>query len=283
LSWRNHTAFWAAIGIVVTFVLAGVVVVVLRQTGDPTAVSDNAPLIAAVIALGGVGTTQMVSIALEGRRTREARELEDGRTREGRELEDQRAREGRELEAQRANEAALRNYFEDVGKLLIEKPLRQTSPGDDLSTVVRAQTLSVLEGLDPERKRILLQFLYESGLINKEKPVVDLLMANLRMANLGGAFLNRADLSGTYLSGSNLHFANLNGADLSGANLRNANLSGAYLARADLHNAYLGAANLSGASLTEADLSDIKELTDEQIHQAKSLKGAIMPDGSKHP
>jgi uncharacterized protein YjbI with pentapeptide repeats len=45
----------------------------------------------------------------------------------------------------------------------------------------------------------------------------------------------------------------------------------------------LGAANLSGASLTEADLSDIKELTDEQIHQAKSLKGAIMPDGSKHP
>jgi hypothetical protein len=272
LNWRNHPAFWAAIGIVVTFVLAGVVVVVLRQTGDPTAVSDNAPLIAAVIALGGVGTTQMVSIALEGRRTREARELEDGRT-----------RGGRELEAQRANEAALRNYFEDVGKLLIEKPLRQTSPGDDLSTVVRAQTLSVLEGLDPERKRILLQFLYESGLISKEKPVVDLLMANLRMANLRGAFLNGADLSGTYLSGANLHFANLNGADLSGANLRNANLSGAYLARADLHNAYLGAANLSGASLTEADLSDIKELTDEQIHQAKSLKGATMPDGSKHP
>jgi hypothetical protein len=109
----------------VTIVLTVGVVIALLRTGDAKAVSDNAPLIAAVIALGGVGTTQMVSIALEGRRTREARELE----------------------AQRANEAALRNYFEDVGKLLIEKPLRQTSPGDDLSTVVRAQTLSVLEGL----------------------------------------------------------------------------------------------------------------------------------------
>jgi hypothetical protein len=39
-----------------------------------------------------------------------------------------------------------------------------------LSTVVRAQTLSVLEGLDPDRKRILLRFLYESGLIRKDKP-----------------------------------------------------------------------------------------------------------------
>jgi uncharacterized protein YjbI with pentapeptide repeats len=56
-------------------------------------------------------------------------------------------------------------------------------------------------------------------------------------------------------------------------------LSGAYLARADLHNAYLGGANLSGASLTEAGLSDIKELTDKQIHQAISLKGVVMPDG----
>jgi hypothetical protein len=50
------------------------------------------------------------------------------------------------------------NYFEQTGKLLIDQPLRRASPGDNLGTVARAQTLTVLERLDPDRKRILLQF-----------------------------------------------------------------------------------------------------------------------------
>jgi len=133
----------------------------------------------------------MVSIALEDQRTQEARTLEDRRT-----------QEARDLEAQRAGEAALQNYFEDVGKLLIEQPLLRASPGDKLSTVVRAQTLSMLEGLDPDRKRILLVFLYESGLIYEYRLVVRLAAANLRGANLSGA-----DLSGANLSGANLSSA----------------------------------------------------------------------------
>jgi hypothetical protein len=128
-----------AIGVAATLVLALMVVLTLLLTGGAKAVSDNAVFIGALVALGGVFTAQMVSIALEDRRTQEAR---------------------------------LQNYFETVGELLIEKPLRRASPGDHLSTVVRAQTLSVLEGLDPDRKRILLRFLYESGLIHKDEPVV---------------------------------------------------------------------------------------------------------------
>lgn len=62
--------------------------------------------------------------------------------------------------------------------------MRRASPGDNLGTVVRAQTLAVLEGLDFVRKRILLQFLYESGLIRKDKPVVSLVAANLSRADL---------------------------------------------------------------------------------------------------
>jgi hypothetical protein len=38
--------------------------------------------------------------------------------------------------------------------------------------------------LDFDRKRILLQFLYESGLIRKDKPVVSLVAANLSRADL---------------------------------------------------------------------------------------------------
>jgi Pentapeptide repeats (8 copies) len=220
-----------AIGIAATLVLAVAVVMVLLRTGGANAISDNAALIGALVALGGVFTAQMVGIALEDRRTQEARALEDRRT-----------QEARDLEARRAGEAALQNYFEDVGELLIEKPLRRASPGDNLSTVVRAQTLSVLEGLDPDRKGILLSFLYESGLIYERKLVVRLVAANLKDATLSGA-------------------------DLGGANLREANLTEAILFR---------------TYLREADLTDAVGLTDEQIAAAKSLDDATMPNGQKY-
>jgi Pentapeptide repeats (8 copies) len=172
-------AVLATIGVVGTIVLAVGVVIALLRTGNDKAVSDNAPLIAAVIALGGVVTAQMISIALDDRRTQEARDLE----------------------AQRAREAALQSYFEDVGELLIEKSLHRANPSDNLSTVVRAQTLSVVEGLDPDRKRILLLFLYESGLICRDKPVVSLAAANLSNATLSEADLRLATLNGTDLNG----------------------------------------------------------------------------------
>jgi uncharacterized protein YjbI with pentapeptide repeats len=300
-----------AIGVVVTVVLAVVTVMALLLTGDAKAVADNAPLIAVVIALGGVGTAQMVSIALENQRSRETRALEDRRT-----------QAARDLEAQRAREAALQNYFKDVGELLIEKRLRRASPGDHLSTVVRAQTLSVLEGLDPDRKRILLLFLYESGLIHKDRPVVSLEAANLSGANLRGAFLRRvflrrANLSGANLGGAFLRAANLNRANLHRANLSGTNLSGANLIGADLHRANLIRADLVGANVVDADLiganliganlieanlvgdliganlidADLSDadlrgavgITKEELErQAFSLEGATMPDGSKH-
>ena len=53
--------------------------------------------------------------------------------------------------------------------------------------------------------------------------------ANLRGANLRGAYLSGANLRDANLSGANLSDANLSGADLSGANLRGADLSGADL------------------------------------------------------
>src|SRR5215207_5223511 len=62
-------AVLAAIGVVATLVLALLVIVILQLRGDANAVSDNAAVIGALLALGGVGTAQMVSIALDQRRT----------------------------------------------------------------------------------------------------------------------------------------------------------------------------------------------------------------------
>ena len=73
--------------------------------------------------------------------------------------------------------------------------------------------------------------------------------ADLRGADLGGAYLRGADLRGADLGGAYLGGANLYGADLYGADLRGADLGGANLRGADLRGADLGGANLRGADL----------------------------------
>jgi len=94
--------------------------------------------------------------------------------------------------------------------------------------------------------------------------------ANLRGADLGGAYLEGAnlrgaDLEGAYLEGADLRGADLEGAylggaNLGGANLRGAYLRGAYLGGADLGYSYLRGAYLEGADLEGADLRDAKKV-----------------------
>jgi uncharacterized protein YjbI with pentapeptide repeats len=66
--------------------------------------------------------------------------------------------------------------------------------------------------------------------------------------------------------------------------LRNANLIKANLSIADLREADLSNAILIEADLSRANLEGVTGITIEELEkQAKSLKGATMPDGSIHP
>ncbi len=135
--------------------------------------------------------------------------------------------------------------------------------------------------------------------------------ANLQQADLSGSDLTDIDFRGTYLAGAHLEEAKLEraelqGADLSGAFLEGADLSGADLSNVDLSNAEglwepgtylwkrgaglndadLSNANLSGADLSNANLSGANlkgaDVTEEQLAECASLKGAIMPNGQKY-
>jgi hypothetical protein len=228
-----------AIGIGATLVItAAVVVVLLLFGGGAKAVSDNAALIGALIALGGVFTTQMVNSALETQRAEAARKTEH-------------AQRERELEVggQRAQDDAVQAYLDQMTNLLLDKdsPLRQSKEEDEVRTLARARTLTVLSRLDGTRKGNVVQFLYESHLITKEQDLV---------------YLMHADLSGAILSEANLKRANLSITDLSGTNLSEADLSGADLSVADLSGAILTEANLTGANLTEATMPDGQKYED---------------------
>jgi uncharacterized protein YjbI with pentapeptide repeats len=223
----------------------------------------------------------------------------------------------------RAQDEALQAYLNQMSEMLLPSSkdlpsLYKAHPGDRLSSVARARTLTVLLRLGDDGKAQVVQFLYESGLIARDHPILALNWANLRGvalintnlsgANLSGANLYRAILSGSLrkadLSGAILDQAYLQGVDLSGANLGPRQLSeaelrwararGHYLpghsrlVEADLRGADLSGAILSGALLESADLryanlTGVVGVTPDKLAELTSLlEGATMPNGQKY-
>ena len=198
--------------------------------------------------------------------------------------------------AQRTRENALQMYFDRMSTLLLDRNLKTSGRKDEVRSLARARTLTVLSQLDGRRKGYLIRFLYEAGLISVDKPVLTLgggILGEsaldetvLSRADLTDALLSRVFLSGSYLTRvhlirADLHRANLDKANLIGADLREANLSGASLKGAKLASADLRGARLTGANLQTANLRSAK-ISAEQLSSAASLVGAILPDGSTH-
>jgi uncharacterized protein YjbI with pentapeptide repeats len=182
-----------------------------------------------------------------------------------------------EIAEHRTQDEALQAYLDVMSQLLTDekRPLRRAQIGDSLSSVARARTVTVLPRLDGERKARVVQFLYESGLIAKKRPIIDLLRADLRGADLQDAGLRGADLQGANLNGADLFMADLKWADLSFADLREADLR-----RVDLLKADISDTKLRGADLRRASLRLVQEgWTVNQLRAAKSLEDATMPDG----
>jgi pentapeptide repeat protein len=132
-------------------------------------------------------------------------------------------------------EAALQSWIDTMSELFLKVHLGELKLEDEgVREIARVHTLTVLRRLDGTRKGSVIQFMYESGLLDKDKRIID---------------LRNADLSGVDLSGLDLSEINLSDTDLSGANLK---------------------------GVTGITVEELKK-------QAKSLEGAIMPNGSKHP
>ena len=290
--------------------MAVLVVMALLRTGDAKAVSDNAAIIGALVALGGVFTAQMVSIALENQRTQEARDIEK----------------------QRTQEVALKQYFEQMAEL-VEKGLRDCPEDDEKRVLARTLTLLVLRDLDPHRKWLFLDFLYDSKLLNRAGPIVSLASADFRdgvfneylsysaadsadvRKYLGDSdpknYLSKGDLSSVLskpdsipepvlqillyqpmltieLEHADLQSAILMGAYLRGGILNNTNLQDAHLVEADLigaelpnaclRNADLRWAVLIGADLTNAELA--KANFEEAVLIQTDLREAILREAS---
>jgi uncharacterized protein YjbI with pentapeptide repeats len=113
----------------------------------------------------------------------------------------------------------------------------------------------------------------------------NLTRASLVHANLFHSQLYKANLTDAFLRIAELRYADLSETVMSGADLRIADLRHAYLISADLSNANLERAIIIDTILKDADLSGANLLhapTHYNLAFVKSLKGATMPDGTKH-
>jgi hypothetical protein len=157
-----------------------------------------------------------------------------------------------------SKDAAVQAYFDQMGQLLADEkvPMDEAAKTSKVRMLVRARTKEVLWKLDPHRKRNLLQFLHEAGLIVGNNNIIGLIGADLREA---------------YLKNLDLANVNLEGADMKKAQLSEADLHGAILRGADLTNADLEGAYLTGAMVA-----------DQQLAVRASLEKVILPDGSVH-
>lgn len=222
-------------------------------------------LVPGVLAVGGYWLTRTenrYALELQERREQEAQRLEDQRIEEGRRVEEQRIEEARKIEAERAQDAALQAYLDQMTELLLHENLRASKPEDEVRSVARARTLTVLKQLDGERKARVVQFLYEAQLIgfkrldnSKVDTVLRLEEADLSEVKLEGAILRRADFTLADLTRADLGWADLTGADLTLAQLSEANLEGAELVGVNFSGAYLAGANLEEANLNGADFN----------------------------
>ena len=224
---------------------------------------------------------QKRDLQLAEKRAQTEREAAEKRAQAEREAAEKRAQAERDITLYNQREQALQAYIDSISKLLLEKNLRESQPEDEVGKIARVRTLTVLPRLDGKRKGLVLEFLYESGLIYKGKCIIALSGADLSLADMLLTNLGKADLTGARLVEANLKYANLLNAELGGTNLRGANLTEANLTSATLYEADLLGADLTGTILTEVDLRGAT-VTIEQLNKAKSLKYATMPDGTKH-
>jgi hypothetical protein len=194
---------------------------------------------------------------------------------------DRRAEIDRWISVDNQRQAALQTYIDRMSELLLKEHLGELTPDDkpkpeysEVRKIARIRTLTVLPSLDPLRKQSVLQFLLEARLIDNDKCII-----LLGTADFSKLYLSKAILSGPNRSGANLRGADLNRAILTDAYLNGAKLNGAKLNGTTLSEAYLNGAILTDAYLNEANLSGAYNLTQRQLDQVYTCKGAILPKG----
>lgn len=130
-----------------------------------------------------------------------------------------------EIENQRYQQSVMREYLKDMTELSAQtpSPSKSTKNAGTLSSVASARTLTALNELDKERKRDVMEFLSNSGLLQQ----IHLRRANLQGTDLSFLWLKDADMQNSNLKNTKFYAANIGGANLKYVVMDDADFRGA--------------------------------------------------------
>lgn len=172
-------------------------------------------------------------------------------------------------EEERSQNEMLESFFQTMTKLLIEHNL-SVNPTLQLLSIARARINIAVKNLDGYRKGQILQFLYESKLINFD-PTIELVGLDFRNAFLDEIVLGNSEIKGTYFNNASMKNANLSEAKFIACDFSDANLSGSTVPNADFSYSYLNKANLMNMDLTTVNFEGC-ELSGANLKGSKILK-----------
>lgn len=175
------------------------------------------------------------------------------------------------------------SFFKILTELITKNNLLNNTSNDPNRIIARTRSIQALDEADSERKGQILQFIYESGLINL-KPILNLNGVNAKKSNLEGIVLRYAEIRGAYFNNSCLKNTFLDNScfiscDFSNSNftecsLNNTDLSYTNLSNTNLKNLNLLTVNFEGANLNNADLrgSQLSKIQYDNILKKEGLK-----------
>ncbi|CAF3607927.1 unnamed protein product [Rotaria sordida] len=191
-----------------------------------------------------------------------------------------------------ANETVFSNYVKNIGDIILYSPVRFDA---EQYIVTRALTSTILRQLDLDRKRLVIQFLYDATILQRNTNIFDTPHTNGNHINLEGVVLDQVNFSGILnlstimlrsvsLVNATFSNSNLDASDFSNSKLIGVNFSNTKLSRVKFVNVELQKSDFTGASveniqLIRANLSQ-STITNEQISQALFVYNTILPNGT---
>ncbi len=142
------------------------------------------------------------------------------------------------------------SYFRIVSDLIIKSNLLDKIKNKESKIIARTRTIIAVENLEGERKGQVLQFLYESELIDNIG--LNILGANFRNVQVSGIVLRGITIKGVYFCGADFENTFLDKSCFISCNFSNTNFKGS-----SMENTSFKYSNLSNCKLTNIDLTKV--------------------------
>ncbi|MFM6376109.1 MAG: pentapeptide repeat-containing protein [Microcystis panniformis] len=177
----------------------------------------------------------------------------------------------------------LKDYFSKMQTLIVETKKSKDSQSNpdrapllpEFQPIAQALTLAVLDELDGKRKGKIIIYLAKSGLINKDRPIIDLETANLQKLELNNNWTG----SLIQITGADMTEAQINDINFANSNLARSNLSHATLKDVTFENSDLSGVNLDGATFKNVTFK--KGIDNNYKDACYSLKTTVTSEPSQ--